>query len=388
MPKVKAGMPAILIDMAAAEICFFRADAEGGVTVEREALSAVPFSEEFYERLSHLLGFRREAMLSAGGRRGGTDEVTLLLSDELFVTDSVSIPLVKRSLVNSSLLLAIRELYKNDEELKFSTYPLTESKRNMSYGLLGIRRELITRLREVFREHGFTVTAVLPQSHAAVAGVLALSPTLRAASFALANVFAERTLFSLVLHGRCIASYSLPFGASAFSGEAVNGEECLVGHPAAAALVARAKAAAKSRRILPEPEVSETADATEEEGEEVAAMPETVGAAFTVRRSSRRLPAFMLRPLPKTHEGVVFENFRHLVKWAHELLRANARHMADSSIDTVYVSLGKEYSFVYDMANSEEDAAIKFAPIPGNTEVRIDAYGAVYGQSYLKPNNF
>lgn len=391
MAKVKAGMPAILIDTAGEEICFFRADAEGGVTVESETLSAAPFSEEFYERLSHILGFRRDAALAAGGRRGGSEEVTLLLPDELFVTDSVSLPLVKRSLVNSSLLLAIRELYKNSEELKFSTYPLTQTKQNMTFGLLGIRRELVARLTEAFREHGFSVVAILPQSHAAVGGALALSPSLRNATFALADVAEGRTLFSLVVRGRCIATYSLPFGASAFSETAVNGEECLIDHTAAAALVARAKAAAKSRRTVtvPEPEVAEATDGEEEGDEGVAAMPEATGAAFTVRRSSRRLPSFMLRPLPETHEGVVYENFRHFVKWALELLRANARHLHGASIDTVYVGAADSYSFVYDMVNSEGDAGVKFAPIPGDAvPERLDAYGAIYGQAHVKPNNF
>ncbi len=390
MPKVKAGMPAILIDTHAEELCFFHADDVGGVAAERETLAAPAFSEEFFERLSHILGFRRDAMLAAGGRRGGIDEITLLLPDELFVTDSVSIPLVKRNLINSSLLLAIRELYKNDEELKFSSYQIATSKQNMTYGLLGIRRETVTRTVEAFREQGFSVAAILPQSHAAVGGALALCPALRGGTFALLDVEEGRSLLSLVLGGRCLATYSLPFGASALSDDAVNGEECLVDHAAAAALVKRAKAAARSRRILPEPEVTEgEAAPTEEEDEGITVMPETAGAAFTVRRSSRRLPAFMLRPLPDTREGVIYENFRHFMKWALEVVRANTRHMAGAVIDTVYVQMSSEYGFVYDMANSEGDASVKFAPLPTDkAPLRLDAYGALMGRAYVKPNNF
>ncbi len=388
MAKIKAGTPAVLIDTEAGEICFFRAGAEGGVTVESETLSAVPFSEEFFERLSHILGFRRDAAIAAEGKRGGSEEVVLLLPDNLFTTDSVSIPLVKRGLINSSLLLAINELYKNSEELKFSSYPISQTKQNMTFGLLAIRRDLLSRTVEAFREHGFAVTAVLPQSHAAVDGVQALGAPLRGGTFVLADMGEGRTLFSLVLRGRCIATYSLPVGSSSLSSDAVNGEECLFDHTAAAALVARAKAAARSRRHPDDTPIHE------EEGGGDSPMHEEERAteaapAFAVRRSVRRLPAFMLRPIPEAREGVLYENFRHFVKWALELVRANARNLHGEKISTVYVHMPKEYSFLYDMANSEGEGGIVFAPIPAeDVPARLDAYGAVFGRGFTKPNNF
>ena len=127
MPNIKtrAGRAAtagsaVLIDTAAGEICFFRAGDAGEILTESESLAATPFSEEFYERLSHVLDFRQTTARPPLGKRTGRGEesTVLLLPDELFVTDSLAIPLVKRSLVNSSLLLAINELYRNSEEMK------------------------------------------------------------------------------------------------------------------------------------------------------------------------------------------------------------------------------------------------------------------------------
>jgi len=111
------------------------------------------------------------------------------------------------------------------------------------------------------------------------------------------------------------------------------------------------------------------------------------------RKMPKRLPKFMQRPLPETKEGIVYENFRMILKWALLYCEQIKRKEYLPKVDCVLVNLPQEYQYLFDYVNSdEENNGIKFENLGeiegGNLNGNLDLVGALYTGMYNKRQNF
>lgn len=111
------------------------------------------------------------------------------------------------------------------------------------------------------------------------------------------------------------------------------------------------------------------------------------------RKMPKRLPKFMLRPVPETPEGIMYENFRMLVKWA---LLYNADLKLKEylpKMECILVNIPSEYAFLIDSANTEEEKSELPLEYLGtlaheNVNGHLDLFGALYTGMYNKGQNF
>lgn len=385
----------IAIDTAAKEIHFYakKRGAKNAFRHDIERYNARPFGEEFFEKLAHVLKFYKESNPTVS-----IDHPVLVVPDHVVCTDTVTIPFVKKAKVNSSVTLAINSIYKNSDQIKFTSYPLYQTKQNLSFLLVGLRRELLARLRRVLGECQISPECISFAASTAVNGALALNSKLKNGTFLLMDVMENATRFSFVLKGKTVAFYSLPFGFAILSPTLVAAEHTLLDHSAAELLVLNAKERARAKQLTSQQTEPQPQQESEEDEQEDAAAEGSVAADITVevaKRAGRKLPRYLQRPVPESGEGAVLENFRTFVKWALDLIRANSALLSFGTLDTVYVNMPQEYAFLYDMINAErEENGVSFAPLLADGERHraalqcLSLYGALYCRQYNKLNNF
>ena len=390
----------IAIDTAEKEIHFYtkKRGAKNAFRHDIERYNASPFGEEFFEKLAHVLKLYRESNPTAP-----IDHPVLVVPDHVVCTDTVTIPFVKKAKVNSSVTLAINAIYKNSDQIKFTSYPLYQTKQNLSFGLVGMRRELLTRLRRVLGECQISPECISFAANTAANGAMALNSKLKNGTFLLMDVMENATRFSFVLKGKTVAFYSLPFGYAILSPTQVVAENTLFDHAAAELLVLNAKERARAKQLTgqqteDEPQPPQEIEESAEDEQEEAAVKGSVAADITVevaKRAGRKLPKYLQPPVPESGEGAVLENFRIFVKWALDLIRANGTLLSFGTLDTVYVNMPQEYAFLYDMINAErEENGVSFAPLLADGERYraalncLSLYGALYCKQYNKLNNF
>lgn len=111
------------------------------------------------------------------------------------------------------------------------------------------------------------------------------------------------------------------------------------------------------------------------------------------RKMPKRLPKFMLRPVPEDPKGVMYENFRMLIKWALLYNAQLKRQEYLPKMECVAVNIPAEYAFLIDMANEGEEKSelpFEYLGVLGNENVNgnLDLVGALYTGMYNKRQNF
>lgn len=138
----------------------------------------------------------------------------IILPDELFFYDTVSIPSTNRRAHGRSLELAIGSLYKNHDELDIHTYSLSQNKQYTTYGLVGIRRDITEALRKACSDNGIELDGVSSRAVCLANGMLAERPRLKNEAFLLLDVEETFSTFVFVLKGQVVGYYDLPLGCS------------------------------------------------------------------------------------------------------------------------------------------------------------------------------
>ena len=133
----------IAIDIDGETIHFYSAEKGNQKNIHHDAQSyrARPFDDEFFEKLGHILKLHCEQNPSEQ-----LQKVSLILPDQMFLMDTVNIPTIQKSAMQTSLGVAVRNIYKNADALEYKTFSAAQNKQFTTYGLVGIRKELITKL--------------------------------------------------------------------------------------------------------------------------------------------------------------------------------------------------------------------------------------------------
>ena len=391
----------IAIDTEGETIHFYSSEKGSQKNIHHEAQSyrARPFDDEFFEKLGHILKLHCE-------RNPGEQlqKVSLILPDQAFFTDNINIPTIQKSAMQTSLGLAVRNIYKNADSLEYNSYTAAQNKQFTTYGIVGIRKELITKLRTVCASNQISIANITFSANSAANGAFVLNSKLKNDSFILLDIKEKSARFSVVIKGRTVGYYSLPFGYSILSRTRLAAEDLLFEHSPAELLVLNAKEKAKAKQLTVGEEVA-AMDTLDPELEESAEEPErafeideddfeTKYSAGVNKKTARKLPKFMLRETPTSREAYVYENFRLFMKWTLDLYNNNSSLMNLGTVDTVYVNMPADNAFLFPMINAEiEENKLKFMPLieSGNQDIvteNLELFGGFYVKQYNKINNF
>ena len=338
------------------------------------------FDQEFFDRLSKQIKQQQEKNPEMDLQRA-----SLILPDQLFLLDMVSVPMIHRKAMQHSLSLAIESVYKNAGDLSLMTYSVQQTKQAITFGLSGVRRDLLDDVRKTFGDNGIAITGVTYASNAMVNGAFALNSKLRGDTFLLVDIKENYTRFAFVVRGCTMGYYDLPFGHDMLYKSRVAAEDMLFDHRAGELLVLNAKERARAKQLTMEGNGAE-------EGEESATY-ETASDG-TVRKVGRRLPKSMQRPTPQSRNEFVYENFRIFIKWTLDLIRNNKNIVQLAKLDKVYVNMPGEYNFLFDLVNEDkEEHGVTFAPLLAEgTELtfaeKLELYGGFFLGQYNEANTF
>lgn len=384
----------IAIDAATDTVHFYTAPSSGRKDNHLTAgCNCQSFGPEFMEKFGKILkAYRQKNPATA------MSKVSLVLPDHLFLTDTLDIPAVGKKAMESSLEVAIGAMYKNKSDLKYHTYPLAQNKQFATFGLVGVRKDLLQGLTDACAANQISVQNITFAANAAVNGAITLNPKLKAGTFVLLDIGEDTARLALVNKGRTVGSLSLPFGCAMLYKTRLAAEDLLFDHATGELLVLNAKEKAKAKQLtmMGEEVLADPDDAQKSipapEGQDDPEFEAQEG-----KRGGRKLPKFMLRETPADREGFIYENFRIFMKWTLETVAANSSAVALDEMDGVYVNLPREYMFLFGKANAEEEeTGVKFLPLIGaaGTDANaaaakdLELFGGLYVKQFNKINNF
>ena len=348
--------------------------------------SSTNIDDKFFEEFSNILSIYKQKYpkVSLSG-------ISLVLSDYLFFTDMLTIPNMGKKAVANSLSLVIDTLYKNKDELQYNTYPLSQTKQNAVYGMVGVRKELLAKFHDVCDKVGGTVRNVTFAANAVANGVMSLNPKVRGAICLLLDIKENGARFAFLNKGRTLGAYYLPFGYGILHNNQLTGEDMLFDNSSAELLLLNAKEKARAKQLtVISNDVEQTSDAHNVFSDSFGSEADGEDEVEEVR-GGRKLPKYMLRDIPDSEAGFIYENFRIFVKWTLELIASNSQITSLGDIETVYVNMPKEYAFLFDMANEElaENGTV-FAPVvAGATALKtLEMLGGFNVGQYNGINNF
>ncbi len=339
------------------------------------------FDQEFYDRLTKIVKQQREKK-----PKMDLQKAAVILPDQLFLLDMVSVPMIHRKAMQHSLSLAIESVYKNAEDLSLVTYPVQQNKQVATFGLAGARRDLLDQVRQTFADSGVAVTGITFASNAMVNGAFALNPKLKGDTFLLLDIKENYSRFAFVVRGCTMGYYDLPFGYEMLHKSRLAEEDMLFDHRAGELLVLNAKERARAKQLTMEGEIP-----SGQTGEETTT---SQGRDGTLRKVPRKLPKFMQRPVPQSQDDYLYENFRIFIKWALDLIGNNRDIVSLDKLDTVYVNMPAEYNFLFDVVNKRREShGVTFAPLLSNgiemtTAKNLELYGGFFLGQYNEANTF
>lgn len=373
----------ISIDRLSESVKFCIAEADGA-SISPSSVNFKPraFDKEFYDKLGKLIKQQKEKNPTMN-----IEKVNLILPDTLFLLDTVSIPMIHKKAMQHSLSLAIETIYDNAADMNLMTYAVSQTRQAATYGLVGIRKDLLDQVKATFAENGVTVSGVTFASNAAVNGAMAINQKLKNDTFMLIDIKESAARFAIVVRGCTMGYYDLPFGYNMLYKSRVASEDTLFDHRAAELLVLNAKEKARAKQLTMGE--AESTEASEAAGEGVADED-----AETVTRGGKRLPKFMQRPTPQTREEYIYENFRIFIKWALSLIANNRTILQSAKLDTIYVNMPEEYKDVYKLVNRRSEShKVTFSPLlPDGTDAAIaenlELYGGFFAGRFNEANTF
>lgn len=379
---------------------------------------AKPFSNEFYEKLGHIISQYREEHPDHPMQK-----VSIVLSDSVVLTDTINLPIINKKAMDSSLAASLSNLYGNSAELKFNRALALQSKNLATYAVTAMRKDMLYNLQRICAQYQIGVSNISFAAATATNAAITLNPKLKNESFVILDIKEEYAKVILVARGKTVGFYTIPFGHKILYKTRVTPEDVVFDHSSAELIVLNAKEKAKAKNVTLAEEEAEVVvedeqpdevdededfellppnrrkvveEDDEEDFEEIMEEEENESEFITRKnkKSARKLPKFMLRPTPTNREGYMYENFRLFIKWTLEVIASNPEITALGAPDAVYVNMPEEYNFLYDIVNLEiEENGVLFAPLftEAPEEVvkkNLELYGGFFTKQLNGFNNF
>lgn len=390
---------------------------KGSINYQMQGYKAKPFSPEFYDKLGNILAQYRE-----DHPNHAMQKVSIVLSDSAALIDTVNLPVINKKAMDSSLNASLSNLYGNSSDLKFNRVLALQAKNIATYAVSAVRKDILLHLYKTCSEHQIGISNITYASAATTNAAFSFNPKIKNDSFVILDIKEEFAKIILVVKGKTLGFYTLPFGYKILYKTRVAPEDLLFDHSYGELVVLNAKERAKAKALTmaeEELKVSSAEPASTEENdedeiepfirpkaeeeddeddfEEISEEESEAEMEFISRnrkKAPRKLPKFMLRQIPTNREGFMYENFRVFIKWTLEFIAGNTAITSLGAPSAVYVNMPEEYSFLYDMTNLEvEDNGLPFLPL--STELdsdvikkNLELYGGFFAKQFNSFNNF
>lgn len=379
--------------------------------------------ESFFARFKEAVGEFVAETPSESVRR-----ISLILPDNAVALDTVNVPTMRnRAVTKGALNLTLGEIYSNFGELKVLSYVAAQNRQYTTFSTAAVQKRLLTSLYSACSENKVLVENTTFAASSAAGAVSVLNPKLKNATYLLLDIKDTYSRFVFIVKGRAVGFYHLPFGMEFLGRYKYVQEDMLFDHTMAELTVLNANEKAKAKRLsvlaedveppideIPiEPEIEEKQEDTQqqsaiesdfvEETEEVGISAEPFAMTpghpiatpkIMAKKTPRRLPKFMQRPIPETEEEIACENFRVFVKWALSLIESNEKITQLGKPEFVCVNLPLYMHFVLDKANEEkEENGIEFRHLGGGTYSQtvmdnLELYGGFFPKAIHSANKF
>ncbi len=336
------------------------------------------FTEEFYQKLKDALAGFVEDQPSEKPIK-----VAVIVPDDAVSLDTVRLPLLRSSrLIQNALNVKLNDIYQNHDDLRILTHQAEKNKQYCAFNVVALQKSIVSSISAACAENKMLVDTLTYSSASVISAINALNPKMKNDSYLFLDIKDIYSRFIFVAGGRAVGFFTLPFGLEFLGSPKFIQEDMLFEHSLSEITVlnAREKAKAKKLTMMRELQVNseDAAELNDElDGEDMQAddsaslqtpiaMPSEGGNAtsngkFLAKKTPRKLPSFMQRPIPETHEGIVQEKFRTFVKWGLGILRSNPALTSIGMPKYVSVNLPPEYQYVIDnLANEEKESGIPF----------------------------
>jgi len=365
------------------------------------------FTDEFYKKFNDAVAGFVEDQPSETVRK-----ITVIVPDEAAATDTIRLPLLRSSrLQQNAVNVKIADIFNNRDDLKVTTYLSEKNKQYCSFSVAAIRKDIIQSLGTACGENKLFVDSLSYSSASVAAALTALNPKSKNESYLFLDIKDIYSRFIFISGGRALGFYTLPFGLEYLGSPKFIQEDMLFDHTLAEITVLNAKERAKNKKLtllrelsddetLPEdaeqtasaaqtvnldamltlnsgvvaedpednfedPAETEPAEAAQSEQTQPEAptltKPGTGKVKILAKKTPRRLPVFMQRPVPETPEDIVKEKFRAFVKWGLCVLSGNPTITSIGAPKYVSVNLPPEYQYIFDaLADEEKENGIPF----------------------------
>ncbi len=389
----------ISIDVRHSAFHFYSMDGNDLSTITHsiKGFSGNLFDEAFFHRFKKAVS-KYAATVPADGIR----KVTVILPDTVVHNDTINLPTMRgKGQTQKNLDVTLRGLYRNYSDLIILPSMVAQNKQYTVYSLTAVQKHIISSLYAACAENKMFVDTVVSASAATIGGAVELDPKLARGSYVFLDIKDTYSRIIFVANGKKVGFYSLPFGHEFLSNPKITPEDMLFDHSYAALAVLNANEKAKSKKLtVLGTETSESSDETdfEDEAEKLPeaepVVQEQENVKIFTKKGPRRLPKFMQREIPETPEGILYENFRVLVKWTLDLIARNQKLTAIDQPKFVCVNMPKELMGVLDTVNTEaEENGILFRPFITDDAVlsatsNLDLFGGLCKKNIHQDNKF
>ena len=170
----------ISIDDDFKTIKFLKYDTEEKTyTYNSQTYKGKPFNDNFYEMLKGVLSLQQYER---------AEKVAFILPDKLFVNDTIKLPYIQKTALNTSLGLALDALYGENHNIEFNNFTISQTKQHAIFNVVGIRKDILNKIYDCLEDCSVPISEVTFASNATVNGAIALNPRLRNANFILLDI--------------------------------------------------------------------------------------------------------------------------------------------------------------------------------------------------------
>ena len=329
-----------------------------------------PFTEEFYQKFKDAVASFVEDEPSETVRK-----ISVIIPDDAVAQDTLRLPLLRSGRqLNNALSAKINNLYKNYEDLKILTHLAEKNKKYCAYSVAAVQKSIISSISGACAENRLLVDTLTYSSAATAAALNVLNPKMKNENYLFLDIKDIYSRFIFVSGGRATGFFTLPFGLEYLGSRKLIGEDMLFEHSLSELTVINARERARAKKLTQMRELQDTASIENAENEDLENTKTALESSLELSQNSgagqikllpkktpRKLPQFMQRPIPETHEGIVEEKFRVFVKWGLGILTSNPTLTSIGQPKCVYVNLPTEYQYIFDsLAKEEKENGIPF----------------------------
>lgn len=406
-----ANYSTIYIDLDGNLIHYYGLD-EGRSIHDTRKIVALPFSIEYYQKFTEIMKefYTKYTPSSAVN-------TSIILPNELVFINSTNFPGLKTKEFTTSINAYIQSSFPNFKNLSIDQFRTVSNKQFTNICFTGCLKGLIEGVKKCLDDSKFIAKNFSFAANSTICGLNNLNKKLNGKTYLFMDIKEHNVQYVLVCKGKVVGFMDLPIGYEWLRPDKELAEDVALYHEESELLVVNAREKAKQKALsISSSNVNEVVD---EEGQvdemdiysddddpnleqsfsnTEANLENNDNKPIVIKtlpkKTARRLPKFMLREVPEDDEHKVFENFRIFQKWALDIIKNNPKITSLSPVEAIYVNIPKEYNYLFDIVNQEEEEnKIKFTNAGVSNEKKdisenLNLYGGCFVKDYKQTTLF